>query len=910
MAEVVWLYEGDDITEHVQFRPARFRSQANAQVGQANIRVRDREHMFAPGYFHAGGTLECWIDGERQWDGWVMVVAREYAFDVDDTTVVMATPRFWVLTGLDRNLLFQRRHVYNQDRPTQPFPDFPEGTTDQEALLEVANNWLDLSGDGLDLSGITEIDSPGQGEPFVLGEIGAMWGVTFEDCSKITGGVYCIDPDRVVRYVDDQTVTAPFILSDNPAATPGSVGYREVDDADDGMEMANDALVWGAGRGNASPVFFRYENDDLIEEYGRWQWADQAIGASRQETVRKRARTYVEGSPEHNRGHGDPLPTVRLVTFQTGFRAGQVARFIHETYGIDRPLPIMSVTATFPTQGDPMYELELSLRYDTPFMRVDPWTTPDIDLDDPEAHPPEVGDDAQVIDEFDRERFPTDPDWTAETQWGEASNGYTWVGDPAKDAHVTTGLGWAYANEEGDDDEAHGPEMLLDFTPVPRVTYWRWRMIPGDTGPNVYGWDMFFMPISAPEYLAMIHFGPTDPFGTPFASSGSGDGTGAYGWYEMTLDAMTDWRYTLIELDDDEFRVKTWREDDPEPEEWTIQMSWDDWNAGITGWGAGPDSFKVGFNFYGNVVSSNPHIEVDFIRAFGLRLGSPGTANSQNEAFNWDGGNLYQTAYPYLIGTLRIWLDGVALRWGIDYIESDPDQGEFTLTSDFLDMAQGGVADRLTVRYRRDVSYPTQFKEGPNRGQSSVGYTGGRVYRPARQRQMGWGTRYDGVNCTAASAAMCLDRDSEGSFSPSSGTPRATPPNIRSFSGVTAVEGLSMGNCVTAWDSGWGRDLNYYGLVSFGAFEDLVNEGRGSIVMGLYSIIQDFYPSYAYSRTFRGPHAMYVNEQFDDGSFLVYDPLANRVLVYSREQLRHYMQSWTPQGLCNASFSRVTDVAA
>jgi hypothetical protein len=370
-------YDGDDITDDVIIADASFMSIASGQPGPAMVRVRDRPHHYPPGYFHTGGTLELYINGRREWDGWVMDVSRHYAFDVDNTEEPAATPRFWVLRGADRNLLFQRRVIFNLADPASPdpLPLYPVGTLDKAVIDDFLAHFVEVADDGLDLvNDIQAIASPGDFQEFRIASVGLPWQQLFDDITQMTGGVYYIGPDRVLHYVDDESVTAPFGLSDQPGE--GQIGYREMEVRSSADAMANRAFVWGAGKGSPSPVFARSEDQDSIDLHGPFEWANQYPGAWLQRTVQRRADTYIYGSPHHRRGHKDDQDFVGVTIFSPGIRAAQVVAFESQAYGYTDNVPVRSVRISFPTPGHARWELALSHTLDTPFGVTDPWELP------------------------------------------------------------------------------------------------------------------------------------------------------------------------------------------------------------------------------------------------------------------------------------------------------------------------------------------------------------------------------------------------------------------------------------------------------------------------------------------------------------------------------------------------------
>jgi hypothetical protein len=388
MAVVSIRIDGVDVTDDVVIEGATFRSLADGQSGEANIVIDDQEHKYTKDDIGPGKRLALFIDGVREWDGWIFVVSRAWPLPAMPTDTPDTVPRLWKIRGFDRNILFQKRFMYRVADPTNDsgLRVWPEDTSDKVAIEYALEHHVDLSGDGLTFD-IQSVGSPGPFEEFTLGYVSAPLGVLFEDASKITGAVFYIDPQRVLRYTDDITVTAPYVLSDAPTA--GQVGYREMDAALDFSHAGNHALVWGAGKGSADPVFGEYIDEDSVAAHGRWQWGDLYLGAWKQQTVNRRARTYVNGSPSHRRGHGQPVPVARCTVFQAGFRAGQVADFRSEAFGYQQALPIRSCSITFLTKSAPRFDLEMSLKVDTPFGVPDLWKFYYPPFDSGETVPPE-----------------------------------------------------------------------------------------------------------------------------------------------------------------------------------------------------------------------------------------------------------------------------------------------------------------------------------------------------------------------------------------------------------------------------------------------------------------------------------------------------------------------------------------
>lgn len=410
--ELAILLDGVDITHAVDFTSLpRFTTRADGTAGDCKFRVLDKLHAFTAAELHNGATLELFINGTREWDGWVFRRQRGWAFDVDDTSNPVATPIYWAITGYDRNLLFSRRFIFDQVTPTNPLPDYSPGTHDDVVIAEYVGHFVDLTGDDVDVtSGITHVSSGDVYVKFTLAGVGLPWGTMFSDLAGQTGAIYWIGPnDRVLRYVDDAEVTAPLRLVDTVPGD-GEVAYRDLDWGGDATQLANEAFVWGTGLGGGTtPTFAHYAAQDSIDVHGLWQWRDQFIGGYKEETLLRRATTYVEGSPTHHRGHKDDADQMVCTIYEPGLRAGMVVDVTSTVFDKHDTLPLRVMAISFPTPWDAQYDLMLGHSIDIPFAAVDPFwpTTP--------PNGPPAGGGWYVVDSFTRT-------WCDDTFFGTADN--------------------------------------------------------------------------------------------------------------------------------------------------------------------------------------------------------------------------------------------------------------------------------------------------------------------------------------------------------------------------------------------------------------------------------------------------------------------------------------------------------
>lgn len=446
MSTVTIRLNGVDVTDYVVFADAQFTQQTNGQPGGARIRLKDLDHVLAP---HAGQTLTLDVDGDRVWGGWAMSVSPGYFFPVDDTTNHTETERVWTIEALDYNVLFIKRFLINKADPTKKIPNYAAGTPDDEVVLDIVANYLVLTGDGISTAGVTHVGTPNPDKAGNVGNPGTPWGACMSLIARPNQAVFFIDPSKVLRYVDVETESAPFSLSDTPNGT-SSFGYRDMEITRDGTKLINDALVWGAGLGKASVTFKRAEDTNSIDEHGRWQFGEFTTALYTNAGVNHRAQSYVYGSPQSKRGGKDDSIQVMCTVFRPGLIAGQVVDFASDVYGYTDTLPIRRMGIKFPTPTDVEYRLYLSYDIDAPWSDYEFWfpkfnfSIPDFDInvDIPEIDwppPPPVpgGCDCGVTDTFSRDIPGGVNDTTG--NWGTndagipvltyPNTGYYWVED-------------------------------------------------------------------------------------------------------------------------------------------------------------------------------------------------------------------------------------------------------------------------------------------------------------------------------------------------------------------------------------------------------------------------------------------------------------------------------------------------
>jgi len=355
MSDISLLYDGYEIIQDTILADAYFESIAGGVAGQCRFRVKDAGNIDAdfygfetnripagiaetPATFHTGLVIELRIDAQLVWSGVTTSVSREYFFDVDDTSDISTHQRFWLIEGMDWNVLFNKRVVWNVASPSEAIPSFTGAEVDGEVVRQIMADYMDLSGDGISDAGVQNVGvlSPYL-EPFNIGNPGDRWAAVMNRITGANGTIYYIDPDKVLQYRDVEVVTAPYALSDQPAvdAAANAIGYRDMIFWLSADQMANDVLIWAAGKGSEEMVFSRTTDDETSDLFGVWQIGEVARDIWRQETADLRSSSYVYGSPTSRRGHREPLPTITVTVFQPGFRAGMVVDFVSHLFDED-----------------------------------------------------------------------------------------------------------------------------------------------------------------------------------------------------------------------------------------------------------------------------------------------------------------------------------------------------------------------------------------------------------------------------------------------------------------------------------------------------------------------------------------------------------------------------------------------
>lgn len=150
------------------------------------------------------------------------------------------------------------------------------------------------------------------------------------------------------------------------------------------------------------------------------------------------------------------------------------------------------------------------------------------------------------------------------------------------------------------------------------------------------------------------------------------------------------------------------------------------------------------------------------------------------------------------------------------------------------------------------------------------------VYRPPFIKQLD-GSRYAGLNCTMASAAMAAVRHTRGANPAGTAPWYPTPSYLRGRTGDSSG-GTTLAQADSVLIRLYNINLDIEYNLGWEDFLQRVLHGEGAILQGGYSAIRG--TKYSGSETFGGNHAVYINEAkwnetFNRWDFLWYDPLCD-----------------------------------
>ena len=290
-----------DISTSVLFADSSFEAQMAAIPGTFRVTVFDPDHIYD---FTTGRELTLDVDGVRVYGGYVLNVSKEYFFPADDTTVpALVRGRKWVLTGVDYNILLEKRVIYNHAAPKKSIATVgTSGIYDGAVIRTYFTTWFDIPGDFTfnDSGFVINVHS------YSSGYTPPTPGTTLKDVltgMAEFGAVFYIDANKTLNFRPVQDTLADWGFSDHPslADSPPTIGFREGTMTEDASSVVNDAFVWGGSAWNLSGTIAYANRADAtsIANHGRWQYAEVHVGDTKfaiQDQVTERARVIVDGN--------------------------------------------------------------------------------------------------------------------------------------------------------------------------------------------------------------------------------------------------------------------------------------------------------------------------------------------------------------------------------------------------------------------------------------------------------------------------------------------------------------------------------------------------------------------------------------------------------------------------------------
>ena len=420
MSVILIKVDAVDITDDVKIAGASFASLVNGVTGEAKFQVKDAAQTYQ---FNSGDSLTLDVDGVRVWGGYVIAAKKIYALPVIDSSSPGVVTRMWDVVGADYNILFNERIVFKESDPVGKLSfSYDADTYDNTIINDIFDNYLDIATDGLTRTGVTQIakailDIPGKIHSGLVASAGFTWKQMMDSVQRATGGVYYISPTKVLTYVDAETTTAAYGLSDQPDGI-NDTGYQSFTILEDGTKLVNDMFVWGAGNGSPNYVLSRTEDAASIALHGRWQLGLVTSALYRQASVDIVADSYVYGTPQSHRGGKDDAVTFMARVFEPFFLAGDIVDLTCGIFGYVDTLPLRRMTTTFASPIEPIFDLILSHDIDQPVSIAEfaPW--PGIDGPPPPPPPPPPECVCGITDPFTR---------TVASGWGTSDAGIDWV---------------------------------------------------------------------------------------------------------------------------------------------------------------------------------------------------------------------------------------------------------------------------------------------------------------------------------------------------------------------------------------------------------------------------------------------------------------------------------------------------
>lgn len=369
-SDIVITYDGNDITNDVLFASTRFDSQLAAVPGTFELTVKDMDRSRS---YVTGKQVTLEVDGVKLFGGYVLQVSRQYAFPADNTAnLANVKSRQWVLSGVDYNIILDKRVLRNTSNYTEQIPKSSSGSPiyDGAVIRTYLATYFDLPA-GFDSTSTARIrDTHQHPNGFVWPTQGSTLRSFLEGEAQF-GSVFYVDGDMQLWFLSVEDTIAPWGFSDKPDGVT-RIGFREGEYIEDGTAIVNDALVWGGSEwaGDGDVVFSRRQNATSISEHGRWQVGEVLVGNAdykSQAEVDARAKVIVDGNEsgtfaEGSKGLVNPEQQFKAIWFGINapsaqhLKPGDVAPIDLWVFSEDAGatpftvnLPLRQITVTFPT---------------------------------------------------------------------------------------------------------------------------------------------------------------------------------------------------------------------------------------------------------------------------------------------------------------------------------------------------------------------------------------------------------------------------------------------------------------------------------------------------------------------------------------------------------------------------------
>jgi len=413
-----------DLTGDVLPEGTTFTQSARVGPGTFEMTLKDAHSEFV-----GGEEIRVSVDGYRVFGGYVSDVERGYAFEDD------AGQPLVFLKGTDYNALLDRLLVYNAEWDEKKegsggyrtWKPFSKGTLDSTIIKTVATRYMSDPGKmGLDMTTYVDtIETPAPTTGFQM-ESGMSLRNLLTEISRITEGVWYIDPFKNLHYHSREVVTSEFPITDGD----GGIACRGLKISTSLSVVTNDVFVWGTqafmDTGDSDIIYSRQTADqdwdvdwwaskitdvqakiDAIKEtpydqrtlkqrtklealrktksvyngyltkaqattedgsvgrLGRWQTGEFRQDIYQQGKVDRRAKAIMQR-------YSEPVTKAQATVFDPSFGAGQVAQVVSIRHGVADELPIRQMTIDFATAKEPVGDTYYAVPRYTLTLGLDP----------------------------------------------------------------------------------------------------------------------------------------------------------------------------------------------------------------------------------------------------------------------------------------------------------------------------------------------------------------------------------------------------------------------------------------------------------------------------------------------------------------------------------------------------------